>query len=459
MSKSHKHIVIIGNGISGVTCARHIRKEDADAHITIVSGETEHFFSRTALMYIYMGHMKYEHTKPYEDWFWEKNRLQLVQGWVKKVDFENKKLNFQNGETLDYDILILATGSKPNKFGWPGQDSLGVQGLYSYQDLESMEKYTQDIDRATIVGGGLIGIEMTEMLNSRNIPVTFLVREKNFWDNVLPLEESQMINRHIYEHHIDLRLETELEEIIPDEKGRVKSIKTKSGEIIDCQFVGLTAGVSPNIDFLKGNQLDGDELSIQIGRGILVNEFFETNIPDVYAIGDCAEFYKAPAADRKNIEQVWYTGRMHGETLAHNLTHQKPVPYKPGIWFNSAKFLDIEYQTYGHVPPSWDENTGSFYWEHQGGKSCIRILYNRGDQAIKGVNAFGWRLRHEFFDKAISEAWTLEKVLVNIHKANFNPEFFKPFHQEVIKKYNSKTGKQLRIEGQSFLKRLIGSRA
>ncbi|MDP4664362.1 MAG: NAD(P)/FAD-dependent oxidoreductase, partial [Salibacteraceae bacterium] len=76
MALQNKHVVIIGNGIAGVTCARHIRKR-SNAKITIISGETDHFFSRTALMYIYMGHMKYEHTKPYEDWFWEKNRIDL----------------------------------------------------------------------------------------------------------------------------------------------------------------------------------------------------------------------------------------------------------------------------------------------------------------------------------------------------------------------------------------------
>ncbi|WP_339903657.1 FAD-dependent oxidoreductase, partial [uncultured Cyclobacterium sp.] len=124
-------IVRIGNGISGVTCARHIRKNDDQVEIIIVSGETEHFFSRTALMYIYMGHMKYEHTKPYADDFWSKNRITLKFGWVNQVDFANRHLNFDNGEKLAYDKLILATGSKPNYFGWPGQDLKGVQGLYS----------------------------------------------------------------------------------------------------------------------------------------------------------------------------------------------------------------------------------------------------------------------------------------------------------------------------------------
>ena len=88
-----EHIAIIGNGISGVTAARHIRKL-SDKRITIISAETEHFFSRTALMYIYMGHMKYEHTKPYEDWFWKKNRIDLKKGYVQKVDHKNQSLIF-----------------------------------------------------------------------------------------------------------------------------------------------------------------------------------------------------------------------------------------------------------------------------------------------------------------------------------------------------------------------------
>jgi NADH dehydrogenase FAD-containing subunit len=92
MNKPGRKIVIIGNGISGITCARNIRKADDQADILVISGETDYFFSRTALMYIYMGHMKYEHTKPYEDWFWEKNRIALLKAWVEIVDFESKRL-------------------------------------------------------------------------------------------------------------------------------------------------------------------------------------------------------------------------------------------------------------------------------------------------------------------------------------------------------------------------------
>lgn len=446
-----KHIVILGNGIAGITCARHLRKGDDNIQITVISGESKYFFSRTALMYVYMGHMKFEHTQPYENWFWEKNRINLIQDWVEKVDFKEKKLCCQSGKTITYDQLVLATGSKPNKFGWAGQDLEGVQGLYSKQDLELMEKNTESgVNQAVIVGGGLIGIEMAEMLAYKNIEVTFLVRESGFWRNILPEEESEMVGRHIREHHFDLRVNTELEEIISDGSGKVKAVKTKSGEEIPCQFVGLTAGVSPNIDFLKGAELDLD-------RGILVDHLFQTNLRDVFAIGDCAQFREKPDKNRNIIEQVWYTGRMHGETLAQTILG-KPTPYKPGVWFNSAKFLDIEYQTYGQVPADWDESKVlNFYYEHSSGKVCFRMLCD-SDGRILGVNNFGFRLRHEFFDKAIREQWSGQKVIQNLDKANFDPEFFAPYISAIQRKYAEENNITLKISKPSFFQRLIGAK-
>ncbi len=448
---SNRHVVFVGNGIAGITCARNLRKLDDQVRITVISGESKYFFSRTALMYVYMGHMKFDHIQPYEDWFWEKNRIELKEAWVEKVDFQSKNLEFKTGEKLGYDELVIASGSKPNKFGWPGQDLKGVQGLYSKQDLELMEESTNSgVERAVIVGGGLIGIEMAEMLAYKKIPVTFLVREVGFWDNVLPKEESLLVGRHIMEHHIDLRLESELQEIIGDSDGRVKAVRTKSGEEIKCQFVGLTAGVTPNIDFLRNSELE-------LNRGVKVDLSFQTNIPNVYAIGDCAEFNQAPASDRRPIEQVWYTGRMHGETLANTLAGKKLV-YKPGIWFNSAKFLDIEYQTYGTVPAMWDsEKTQSFYWEHSGGKVAFRMLMDNSG-IILGINNFGFRLRHEFFDKAIGEKWAASKVIANLEKANFDPEFFAPYYIEIQKAFKSQFGSDFAISKKSFIQKLFGAR-
>ncbi len=421
-----KKIVIIGNGISGVTAARNLRKL-GDHEIVIISGETDHFFSRTALMYIYMGHMTYEHTKPYEDWFWSQNRIQLVRAWVQQLNPAERKLLLSTGNSITYDVLIIATGSKSNKFGWPGQDLPGVQGLYHYQDLELMEKNTRNIEAAVIVGGGLIGVEMAEMLRTRDIRVVFLIREKEFWDGVLPIEEASLIGRHIMEHHIDLRKETELDKIFAGENGWVKAIKTKGGEIIACQYVGLTVGVSPNIGFLKNSGLD-------INRGVLIDHYFRTNLKDVYAIGDCAEF-RDPLPNRRPIEQVWYTGRMHGETVAHSIMGQITA-YKPGIWYNSAKFFDIEYQTYGHVWNQLRDNETQFYWEHADGNKCLKLVYHKENHQVLGVNTFGIRLRHHVMDRWLQEKRDIFYVLKNLSKANFDPEFFKTHEKEIVDLFN-----------------------
>jgi len=431
-----EHIVIIGNGISGVTAARHIRKlsnpsaNKTDRKITIVSAETDYFFSRTALMYVYMGHLKFEHTQPYENWFWEKNRIDLKKGYVEKIDTKNSTLLFTEGDSLKYDKLIIATGSKPNKFGWPGQDLKGVQGLYSKQDLDNLEVFAPNNEvckRAVIVGGGLIGIELAEMFNSRNIPVTFLVREQSFWDIVLPTGESQMLNRHIKNHHIDLRLGVNLKEIIADENGQAKAVViAETGETIECDFVGLTAGVSPNIDFIKDS-------GIEIGRGVKVNRFLETNIKDVYAIGDCAE-QREPIGNRKSIEAVWYTGRMMGETVAQTICGNR-IEYKPGHWFNSAKFFDIEYQTYGWVFAKPKEGHAHFHWKHNDDTKCITMEYDTVTNKFKGINTFGIRMRHEVFDKWLTEKRDMDYVMNHLYEANFDPEFYKHFEKNILDCY------------------------
>lgn len=424
------HFVIIGNGITGITCARNIRKADSEAEITVISSESDHFYSRTALMYIYMGQMKYEHTKPYEDWFWKKNRINLIKGHVRFIGTEFKALSLTDDRMVHYSRLIIATGSKSNKFGWPGQDLIGVQGLYSLKDLELMNKNTANIDHAVIVGGGLIGIEMAEMLLSRNIRVSLMIREKSFWNNVLPLEESKMISRHIKQHHINLIPETELSEILSDEQGKVKGILTKNGDNIPCQFVGLTTGVSPNIELLTGTE-------IECNRGVLVNEYFETNMPGIYAAGDCAEF-RDPKPDHPAVEQLWYTGRMHAEALSKTIMGKR-TKYDRGIWFNSAKFLDIEYQTYGLMFSKLKDDEESFYWEHPGGKISFRATYKKLSRELVGFNFLGIRFKQETADNWIRNKKTVDQAIRSLNEGWFDPEFSKPYYKDILNAFSANT--------------------
>jgi NAD(P)H-nitrite reductase large subunit len=421
-------VVIIGNGIAGSTAARFVRKM-GNHEITMISDESKFPFSRTALMYIYMGHLTFNHTKLYEDSFWDKNRIQLLQDRVSSLELDNKKIILASGQLVFYDKLIIACGSKSNKFGWPGQDLENVNGLYHFQDLEKMERAsTFGINRAVIVGGGLIGLEMAEMFHSRHIPVTLLVRENSFWNIVLPAEESEMINNHIRSQGIDLRLNVNLKQI-NGVNGKVTAVVLENGSEIACEYVGLTVGVSPNIEFLKSSGLEFE-------RGIVVNEYLQTSNKDVFAIGDCAQL-KNPAFGRRNIEAVWYTGRNMGQIAAANVCDRNQK-YEQGIWFNSAKFFDIEYQVYGYVPTQMDDKVESIFWQNELHNKSIRLIFEKGTKALVGVNLMGVRYRHEVCEKWIQNKTSVEDVLQDLSLANFDPEFFEEYEDDIIALYNRK---------------------
>jgi NADPH-dependent 2,4-dienoyl-CoA reductase/sulfur reductase-like enzyme len=412
------HVAILGNGVTGVSAALHLRALRPDWRITLVSGESTHHYSRPALMYVFMGHLRYRDTKPFEDSFWGEQRLGLVRAWATRIDLARKRLELSGKPPLAWDKLLLATGSKPNRFGWPGQDLAGVQGLYGLADLHSLHESCACAREAVIVGGGLIGVELAEMLRSRGLGVTFLVRESSYWNNVLPAEESAMVEREIRSHGVEIRTATQLASIEDDGRGRAAAVRTERGERIACQIVGLTPGVSPNLDLVRGTEIPSS-------RGILVDECLRTSVPDVFAAGDCAEIVRP--GQPSLVQQVWYTGKRQGEHVAEVIAGVERA-YDPGVWFNSAKFFDLEYQVYGRV------NCGvageeCLYWEHPSGKKSVRLVHAGGK--LIGVNVMGLRWRHAVCERWIAEGRGLADVLPRIGEASFDPELFARHEREI----------------------------
>lgn len=410
-------LVIIGNGITGITAAREVRKK-SDVSILVISEESEHFYSRPALMYIYMGHMKYEHTKPYEDFFWNKNRIALKKGRVISVIPGDRCVKLASGEEIPYKKLVIATGSQSNRFGWEGENLHGVCGLYNLQDLQTLEQYSDKIKTAVLVGGGLIGVELAEMLRTRGKRVIMLVRENHYWGNILDDVEGAFIEKHIASHGVKIKTNTQLEKIIGDTAGNVAGIITSAGEQIECEYVGLTAGVRPNIGFLDGS-------GIRTNRGVLVNNRLETNFPDIYAAGDCAELEERQS-DLPKVEQLWYTGRMQAEVLARNILGSQ-AEYERGILFNSAKFFDIEYQTYGTVKAKQGEDDEVFYWQEPSRNLLVKIVWSKSSGVFKGINTFGIRMRHKVFETWLKDQVSVEYISNNLGAAMFDPEFYRSY--------------------------------
>ena len=422
------HIVIIGNGISGVSVAKSLR-EYSDAEITIVSSESISFFSRPALMYVFMGKMRFKDILPLPSDYWVKNKIKQVYGAAKEIDTENQKIILDNGSVLSYDKLVLALGSQPKSLGLGEFNLEGIQGFYSLQDVEKLQDSSKKIKHASIIGGGLIGVELAEMFVSRGISFTFWVREKWFGSNFLPKEEAEMVTNHLISKNINIKFEREIIGFEADDSNMVKSVELQSGEKVDSDLVCVCIGVEPKVDWLKSTD-------VQTRAGVLVNAYLQTNIPSIYAVGDCVECIN-PVHGRKSIETLWYTGRLMGEYLGKNILQVNPPPYEPGIYFNSAKFFDLEYQVYGDVPTSFPDSYGTVFWKHPTKDKSIRLVFNATNDEFIGCCVLGIRFRQEVCEKWIKEKWKISEVLPLLSEANFDSEFSTRYERELLNIYNN----------------------
>jgi NADPH-dependent 2,4-dienoyl-CoA reductase/sulfur reductase-like enzyme len=161
----------------------------------------------------------------------------------------------------------------------------------------------------------------------------------------------------------------------------------------------------------------------------LVDERFSTNADNVFAAGDCAEIV-TPEGQRNTLEQLWYTGKMQG-AVAGRIMAGEEARYDRGIWYNSAKFVDLEWHTYGRVPGAHvADETPSLYWEHDDHRRCLRIAHRDGK--VTGMNAMGLRHRHRVWERWIAEERDVEYVLDHLREANFDPELFRRFEPSIV---------------------------
>ena len=140
---------------------------------------------------------------------------------------------------------------------------------------------------------------------------------------------------------------------------------------------------------------------------------------------------------------------MMGETLAQTICDNK-TPYKPGMWFNSAKFFDIEYQTYGWVNSELKDNETDFYWEHEKGEKCLHLVYDQSTNKLTGINTFGIRMRHEVCERWISGKKDMNYIIEHLKDANFDPEFYKQYETDILSAYNSEFGTAITPQKKSW---------
>ncbi len=381
------HVVIIGNGVAGVTAARTLR-ELSDHEVTIVSGEAPYHFSRPAMMYVSLGQLEREHIQPYRNEEWDRMGIRLVHDTCVHIDAQRKTCSLSSGITMQAGAIVLATGARPRLLETSIASHRTVLTYSRLSDIDALEAAMHSCKRAAVVGGGLIGAEVAEILVGHGIPTTWFIRESGVYRSHLPEKESEFLTDHVRRRGIDVRT----------------NVLVSSDEVLeDADLVVVAIGMEPSTSL-------AEQAGITCATGIVVNETFETSAKGVFAVGDCAQL---PWGN----SQGWYVGREHGATLAAILTGQSSE-YLPSLYYNSAKFFDVEWQVYGTVPRD-DANT--FVWMDLQRPRCLRIAHTT-DGSVVGVHALGMRLRQSICNEWIMQGRDEEYVRRNIGDALFDPQ-------------------------------------
>jgi NADPH-dependent 2,4-dienoyl-CoA reductase/sulfur reductase-like enzyme len=419
------HYVIVGNGVCGMEGALALRARDAEARITLVSDEHDHFFSRPALMYVFAGQTSLRDTEPYDHALYDRMDFARVAQRVATVDVLGHALVFADGQRLAYDRLLLAVGSKARPAPWAGADGPGLHYFVSLRDLEALDREARKGLRAAVIGGGLIGVEVAEILHARGLHVTFVVRENWYFPAALDGRESAVVAEHMRGHGVDVRLAADVDEIQRGADGRPTGVRC-GAEVFPADIVVSSIGVMPNTAFLAGGPIPLSE-----NAAIEVNDALQTTAPDVWAAGDCANVRWADGSRRP--EQLWYTARDQGRAAAASMLGDD-VAYRRGTWYNSAKFFDIEWTTAGWVPATLDLDGTPIdpgpdvrtWFQRVAGTFNTQKVVIKGERVV-GFNFLGSRWNHEPLLEWIHERRPLDWVLKHLPEAQFDEEFSKRF--------------------------------
>ena len=420
------HYAILGNGVAGIEAALALRARDPQARITLVSAEHEHFFSRPALMYVFAGQTTLRDTEPYDRGLYVRMRFERRSGRVASLDAAGRALVFEDGARLGYDKLLLAVGSRGRRAPWPGAEADGLHYFVTLRDLEALDHAARPGMRAAVVGGGLIGVEVAEILHDRGLRVTFVIREGWYFPAALDANESALVAEHMRGRGIDVRTGTSVDRVLRGDDGRVRALRLPGGVELASDLVVASIGVEPNTGFLEGGAL-----MLAANGAIETDDALRTSVPDVWAAGDCANVTWVD--DSRRPEQLWYTARDQGRAAARSMLGDD-VAYRRGTWYNSAKFFDLEWTTAGHVPASVAPDGSptaplagyrSWFQRVPGRFESQRIVV-KGERVV-GFNMLGSRWNHEPFLEWIEERRPLEWVLAHLGEAQFDEEFSKRF--------------------------------
>ncbi|MEK4064831.1 MULTISPECIES: nitrite reductase large subunit NirB [Paenibacillus] len=282
MSAIRKKLILVGNGMAGVRAIEHLLKLAPEAYeITIFGSEPHPNYNRIMLSSVLAGGASMDEIIINDlEWYRSFNITLYTGHTVTSIDTVERKVYTDKGIEARYDELILATGSNPFMLPLPGAEKEGVIAFRDIKDTRIMQETSQKYKKALVIGGGLLGLEAARGLLHLGMEVSVVHIHDYIMERQLDEAASVMLRKELEEQGMKFLLKKQSEAILG--KKRVKGLLFTDGEVAETDLIVMAVGIKPNIELARKS-------SIKINRGIIVNDYLETNIPGIYAVGECAE--------------------------------------------------------------------------------------------------------------------------------------------------------------------------
>jgi len=326
--------VIIGNGPAGIYAAKKIRQNNSTAEIEIFSDSPHHFYSKPKLTTQYLaGDYPLEKLLIFKpDWYPEQNIKINLKTKISQLNPDSHELATESGQKISYDKLLIATGSTPFRLPIAGADSDKVFTIRTIEDVDQIKALIPQSQKAAIIGGGLLGLETANSANVSNLEINII----EYFDYLLPRQldkEGSTILKELLEAK-GLKFHLGISVAAIEDTNNQKLLKIKDGSELLVDFVIISTGIKPAIEIAK-------DAGINTNKGIIVNDYLETNIKDIYAAGDCAEH-------KGKIYGLWSAAMEQGEAAALTMMEKKTA-YSGTTVSTMLKVADIELASLGEI--------------------------------------------------------------------------------------------------------------
>ncbi|WP_151731763.1 nitrite reductase small subunit NirD [Acinetobacter ursingii] len=339
ISQDKLKLVLIGNGLAGMRCLEDLLDMAPERYeVTVIGEEPWGNYNRIMLSPVLSGEKTIEDIMLHPHaWYSDKGIKFIAQDPAVKIDRTRKVVHTEKGERIDYDRLIIATGSKPFIPPVQGADLNGVISFRDIYDVNTMIKYCETKKNAVVIGGGLLGLEAAYGLKQRGMNVTVLHLMDRIMDRQLDKRASEMLRHSIEQKGIQIITQANTEALLGKD-GHVNQVRLKDGTILDADLVIFAVGIRPNIALAQS-------AGLRCHRGILVNDTMQTFDPSIYAVGECIEHRNQTFG---LVEPLWGQAFICATHLAEHgsLTFKSPtVPTQlkvSGVDVFSAGRIDLE---------------------------------------------------------------------------------------------------------------------